>query len=444
MAVETLDYTYDYTFASHIGDGRMQLATCGGRLAQGQFFRGRLCHPRIIGDLLGALATVVRTHFFDARPSHRDPVVTSSPAMLRFEGFSGCCGAYARVDLDQRTFEAAQQTFGTTNVDFNDSMRRELARLADGEHIELLVGQEAVELRRGDRAVRERKVALPIRWIKAFGEVQVYQSQLVRQFEIPAAELRYFLPSLPRHARQMMYVVPAGRTIRLSQRPAAGAVPLHGAERLRVFQPLSGNAERLVVWLEPASGVSGWQMITSAGSFFLLLSPNVYRGFSGEGQLLAKLATEDWRSALPAVQRLLDWQTTLDPAELAAHGPSGCRGGAALAVLGARGLAGFDASSGFYFHRQLPFDLDQVEQLQPRLRNARKLLDAGSVRIAGRPQPDAWDVEVQGTGVVHFIRLRADADRCTCPWFSKHQGTRGPCKHVLAARIFVEKAEGQS
>jgi predicted nucleic acid-binding Zn finger protein len=36
------------------------------------------------------------------------------------------------------------------------------------------------------------------------------------------------------------------------------------------------------------------------------------------------------------------------------------------------------------------------------------------------------------------VRLRAEGDRCTCPWFSKHQGQRGPCKHVLAARIFVE------
>ena len=29
------------------------------------------------------------------------------------------------------------------------------------------------------------------------------------------------------------------------------------------------------------------------------------------------------------------------------------------------------------------------------------------------------------------------ADRCTCPWWGKHRGTRGPCKHVLAARMAV-------
>jgi hypothetical protein len=442
MAVESLDYTYDYAFASHIDAGRMQLATCGGRLPSGQFFRGCLRHPHVIGDLLGVLATVVRTHFHDARPSNRDPVVTSSPAMLRFEGFSGCCGVYARVDLGQRAFESSQQTFGTTNVDFNDPMRRELARLMEGERVELSVGREAIALHRGDHTVQERKVALPIRWIKAFGEVQVYQSQLVRQFEISVAEFRRFLPSLPRNARQMMYVVPTGKTVRLSQRPGPGAVPLHGVERLQVLHPLLPDAERLVVWMDPESGVSGWQVTTAVGSMFLLVSPELYRGFSGEGQLLEKLAGDDWQAALPSVQSLLDWQTTLDPAELAARtGHPVAQVQAALAVLGARGLAGFDATSGFYYHRQLPFDLDKVEQQQPRLRNARKLLDADGIRILTHPASNAWDVEVLGSGVAHFVRLRPDGDRCTCPWFSKHQVARGPCKHVLAARIVVEETE---
>ncbi len=442
MTTATLDYTYDYAFASRIDDQRIQLATCGGRVTSGQFFRGILRYPRVIGDLLGVLATVVRTHFHQPQPPNLDPVVTSSPAMLRFEGFSGCCGVYARVDFDERAFDSAEQAFGTTNVDFNDPMRRELARLREGEQIELSVGREAVVLRRGDQTVREKKVKLPIRWIKAFGEVQVYQSQLVRQFDVPVAALRRFLQMLPRSSRQMTYVVETGKTIRLSGRPAPAAVPIHGSERLRVIQPSLPHAGRLVVWLEPESGASGWQVVTPAGSLFLLVSPELYRGFSGEGQLLAKLAGDDWQTALPSVRSLLNWQTTIDPAEIAARtGHRVAQVEAALAVLGARGLAGFDASSGFYFHRQLPFDLDKVEQLQPRLRNARKLLDAGAVRVLKQPGENAWDVEVQGRGVAHFVRLRPDGDRCTCPWFSKHQGARGPCKHVLAARMFVEDGE---
>jgi hypothetical protein len=171
----------------------------------------------------------------------------------------------------------------------------------------------------------------------------------------------------------------------------------------------------------------------------------MYRGFSGEGQLLSKLAGEDWKGVLPDIQALLNWQTMIDPAELAARtGHRVAQVEASLAVLGARGLAGFDASSGYYFHRQLPFDLEKVEQLQPRLKNARKLLDAGGVKVLRQRGDDAWDVEAQGSGVAHFVRLRPDGDRCSCPWFSKHQGERGPCKHVLAARMFVENTVDNS
>ena len=32
---------------------------------------------------------------------------------------------------------------------------------------------------------------------------------------------------------------------------------------------------------------------------------------------------------------------------------------------------------------------------------------------------------------------RRATDTCTCPWWGRHQGTRGPCRHVLAARMVL-------
>ena len=108
------------------------------------------------------------------------------------------------------------------------------------------------------------------------------------------------------------------------------------------------------------------------------------------------------------------------------------------AVLGARGLVGFDLAEGKYFHRELPFDLSRVETLQPRLKDARKLLEQQLVQIV-KQDNDRIEALVAGTGVEHRVRLSTDRARCTCPWFAKHQGTRGPCKHVLAVQILVEK-----
>ena len=106
----------------------------------------------------------------------------------------------------------------------------------------------------------------------------------------------------------------------------------------------------------------------------------------------------------------------------------------ALAVLGSRGLAGFDANAQQYFHRELPFDLAKVEEMQPRLGDARRLVEEGKVRSLGNGE-GVSTFEVQGTATVHRVRLSDQLDACTCPWFSKHQGQRGQCKHILAASL---------
>ena len=68
----------------------------------------------------------------------------------------------------------------------------------------------------------------------------------------------------------------------------------------------------------------------------------------------------------------------------------------------------------------------------PAARDARRLVEAGGVR-AGVPG-EAW---VRGSaGVEHRVRLADSA--CTCPWWAQHAGARGPCKHVLAARMALE------
>jgi hypothetical protein len=48
---------------------------------------------------------------------------------------------------------------------------------------------------------------------------------------------------------------------------------------------------------------------------------------------------------------------------------------------------------------------------------------------------------VQGTEVEHRVVLSPEGDKCTCPWYSKQRGQRGPCKHILAARLSVEPQE---
>src|SRR5439155_17047280 len=125
------------------------------------------------------------------------------------------------------------------------------------------------------------------------------------------------------------------------------------------------------------------------------------------------------------VRAALRWQARISPEALAREvGLDEKDVSAALAALGARGLVGFDLDNGAWFHRELPFDLAAVEELQPRLVDARAILAGGGVRVASIDGGRA-EVWVRGSEVEHRVRLDGDHERCTWPGMMRHQGARG-------------------
>jgi len=115
----------------------------------------------------------------------------------------------------------------------------------------------------------------------------------------------------------------------------------------------------------------------------------------------------------------------------------------ALKMLSTQGLVGFDLAAQAYFHREMPFDISQVEKLQPRLLNARKLIETDKVLLQKQTKTSAV-FQVEGSGVVHRVTIQSGEETmftCTCPWYNKHELQRGPCKHILAAQIVLEESE---
>ena len=441
-----IDHIYRYAYASSLdtvaNGSSLSLSTSSKKLETPYFFEGRIRQPRLIANMLLVLSQVVRTHFFQPRPPLMDPVLTSSESILRLEGFSGCCGVYVRADLPASLFEGDIQGRGTTNVDFNDPMRTALTRLRDQDNVQFSVGKHEMALTTNAEKVVEKKVKLPVRWIKGFSEVQVYQPSLTLAYEIPAVDALRFMRSLPNTGipKRPAYVTLTGRVLRISQREKKGSVHLHGTHRIKVLEPLLPVANTLRIWFDENTGTSAWEVLYDTGRFFLMISPEVYRGFSGEGQLLDILAHGRGHDLLSFIQAKLNWQPHINAHDLAGElNTTSANIESALAILGTRGLAGYDVSEGAYFHRELPFDHEMVEKLQPRLKNARKLIEDQKIIVHKKIDPARIDLLVKGTDVEHVVRLRPNGDRCTCPWFSKYQGQRGTCKHILASRLFVDQ-----
>ena len=396
--------TYRYPFASGLhssGSPVLGVSTCNRQGDHPYLFEGTVLNPSAFAHKLSLLSRIVRTHFFlQLDPKYLDPVVTVDPKMIRMEGFSACCGVYARADLPIQSFVGEVVSSGTTNVDFGTPMRVALARITDHETLTFRVGKEQVELETLNENLIERKVPLPVRWVKSFTEVQVLQKNLRDKFKIGRAEATRFLKSLPKgkSPKQTMYAVPSGKGIRLTTRSSKDAVGFSGVHRVRVLESLISRCDFLRVWSDPDSGISGWEIQSAAGRMFVLLSPRPYRGFSGEGQNLTSLALEPWEFT----------------------------------------TSGFDVVQQNEFERELPLNLSGIKRLQPRLKNATNLLESGSVKIAKTLSDGEFDVLVASKSTEHYVRLRNDGDACTCRWFSRYQGQRGPCKHVLAARMLAE------
>jgi len=447
MAGPSLDYTYRYPQPSalyHDQTGeRLLLATTAEAGAPSLFFRGTLIEPRRTADLLLTLVRVVQSRFhIPAQMLQRiiaqaDPVVTCSEDRLRFEAFSACCSTYARVDLLPSAIDGVFLGHGTTNVDFNPGMRTALARVNEREPVRLSVGAGEVEVVSDGGSVVERKVPLPLRWLKGFVESQAYLAAMTPRMEVSGTEARRFLRSLPRQGSQgrATWVTRSGPGLRLSQVASREAVRVAGVERLRLLEDLARHIQGLRVYATPDGQATLWEANCGDARFQIALSPEVWRGFSGEGQLLTDLAQMSDEGALQSVRTALRWQSRLNAEALARE--CSLDAGAvrtALAKLAAGGLVGYDVFQAGYFHRELPFDLARIEGLQPRLKDARKLVAEQAVRVESQSgdEVDAW---VQGSGVEHRVRLNSEGSRCTCPWFAKHQGDRGPCKHVLAVQL---------
>ncbi|MFG3680346.1 SWIM zinc finger family protein [Micromonospora chalcea] len=439
--------TYRYLQPSALRAAGLDLQTCGGPAANPRFFAGFLTAPAAAAAGLLAVAEVARTRYHQpVNPASLDPVVTGSRGRLRFESFSGCCGVYARMDVLPAGLDGEISGHGTTNVDVNPPLREALARVGGIEPLHVAVGPDDLTVSTMDGSVVERKVPLPGRWLRGFAEVHVLTAGFEPRAEIPATEAAAFLRRLPAaNDRSVLWAVPAGRTLRLTSRPVPGAVCLAGAGRLAALRGVLRHARTLRVY-GPAVRAgspavpSTWELDTGALRVSLTLSPEPYRGFSGEGAALAALAGDDMVDDAELVGALLNWDPTIDVAALAeAAALPDDRVRAALAQLGTAGRVGYDVADGAYFHRVMPYDAGRAERDNPRLLGARALVERGAV------ERDGEDATVRADAEVYRVRRHPDgAYSCTCRWWARHRGQRGPCRHALAVSMVAAPVEALS
>lgn len=416
------------------------------------FFSGFVEHPEVVAQALLVLARISRTRFYvppntlAAELLAADPVVTSTPDGLRFEVFSVCGGVYARLDISEAALDAQYIAHGVTNVDINPPLRQALAGLRASEPLHMNIGDEHLRVTTLGAEAYEKRVPLPSRWLKGFAETQLLCAQMTQIHELDAAMSRQFVRALPKSSstKTVLWATQSVRGLRLAATHTRGALCVAGPERLRVIEPLVRFSTRLRGYGSSSfdtgqPSASAWVLDLPGARLSIGLSPEKSRGFSGEGAMLHALRRTHAAQDAENIGERLNLEARIDTAELA-HDLrlEQARVQDALDLLAGTGQVGFDLAAQSYFHRPLPVPEHALCELHPRLNAARELFAAQQIIPAGLGSFTVFSAQ----NIYQVVQAEtAEQDRCTCPWYAKYRGSRGPCKHVLATRLYSDSTQ---
>jgi len=404
-----------------------------------EFFNGSLEQSYITARCLITLSNVVKANF-TLTPAQavqmKDPIVTAGAEKLRFEGFSNCAGVYARVDILPGGHKGLFPASGTVNVDFNQPMINALGGVGRNDHLKLSVGAQEINLQHSPGpGITERKVPLPVKWIKGLTTVQIFLSSSECIHVFNKVQLRQLFQSIPAGTvKPDYYLVKQGSKVLFTPVKSANAICIGGIHRLKLLEPLLPLADKLRVFAGPDGQSTTWQLYFGSVRFTLSLSREAWRGFSGEGAVLESLIAEVPDSLISAMDKYgyvnLEFNATLMAVK---EQISFEQADQLTNRLAAMGLLGYDLDENTWFYRRLPFKLSRILSLNPRMKDAEQLLADDKVVIVVNTAGKV-EARVVGSGVTHTVVVDKDTARCTCTWYAKNQGQRGACKHILAVK----------
>jgi hypothetical protein len=397
-----------------------------------------LTQPFIVSKCLITLSNIVQSSF-NLSPFElaklKDPIVTAGNEKIRFEGFSHCAGVYARVDILPGGYDGEFPENGTTNVDFNQLMISALSRIGRNEKVLLSVGKKAVGIQSSTQKIIERKVPLPTKWIKGLTTVQLYLSEAESQFSFNKIQAIQLFQSIPSGKPKADYFLEVrGNKPIFSPVKSTNAICVGGVQRLKLIEPLLALADELKIFPHPTMQSTTWQLYFGNVRFSLSISRDTWRGFSGEGATLESLIEDIPDNWIDALDKYSYANQIFNPTMLAIdEGLDMQKVDNLTGRLSAMGMLGYDLDENHFFYRRLPFKLSRILSLNPRMKDAEKLLVEDKVEIISKTA-NRLEARVEGSGVYHGVVLEENKERCTCTWYSRNQGERGPCKHVLAVK----------
>jgi hypothetical protein len=401
-----------------------------------------------------------------------DPVLSVAGDAIRIEVMSRDESTYAQLAFRRPDAFADDNSGrgGTTYVDITQDLVRAFTRIRSYRATTLELGTGPGQV------TRDRRV--PLRWLRAFGQMQAASLLPATRFDIAPVDLYNILLTLrlrkaKKPPRALRYELVPGQPPRIVIEPwdlmlqgTGGAyrgdrpmvVRTWGRNRLAVLTRVLPHAKRVQVGLAGAGlpafyvvdlgdaaltiAMSGWTDSGWAGvSTFDLLAAG------DSGDLGARVAAELDRG--PASIDDLIQRTGRSRTEVR------------TAVLGELGQlrAGHDLSRGVFFARPLlatPVPADALRYRDAREEQAHRLLaEPGQVELVKVHDlgADGRTIEGQVTDKKAHRSFhssftldregRTASAQCTCPAFRRSGIKEGPCEHMIAVRVLYAREQAR-
>ncbi len=450
--------------------------------------KGKLAAAREeLADLRKRKVEVMRP-FYDARRKYfdhlyacdrsmwivLDPIITVHPDQIFFECFSQDESSYGRLSCCHGIFDSLGDfTCGTTNIDYSRALYDEFGKIRSYKETELTVDPAGFGIQTGDDpSLREEKIEVPDSWVRGFLQVSSAMTMdgvdielhpmdfhaicfhLKRRMEkVGPRSLRFrLIPGKP----PVIVVDPWGIEIvcRRSSHSSIESTEIRiwGRRRLLVLERMIPVANKIWVRLLGYGMPSFWQVDMGEMEFTLGLSGWTANDWSRSGQfdLLAPRAAVS-SEAVEMVLGTLAREWSANSQTLASHLGLDRKDVLGALVTGTQaGLVIRDFAGDVWRSRALscqPLPLESLRFSNEREAAARLLGSKGSVtveveeRLHGRRI-----VGIVGDAMArHPVELHIDGDErlvsatCSCNFHKTNQLRRGPCEHILAARMAKAK-----
>lgn len=403
-----------------------------------------------------------------------DPVITVHPDEVFFECFSQDESTYGKLSSSYNVFtEISDFKCGTTNIDYSASLYNEFQKIRGYKDTEFKIDPSGFEaLTTNEEVYKEEKIDLPDSWVRGFLQVSSAMTLPATTFDLHPMDIFSICQFLRRFKekkgpRALRFILEPGKPIQavfepwyevltfhrsIYTGPQSKTIRIWGRRRLLILERLIPIAKSFRVVLlgnglpsfyiadlgdmSFTLGLSGWTTNdwSKAGNFDLM-APRGQVDLMTQEKVFQALK-ETWFGTTHDLSRKLNLDTATISTSLTSYTQAG-------RVI-------YDLNAGVYRVRELtqePLDMKQLRFSSPQEEKADTLISEHKVKISYTVNDDV--LMIQGTVKENNYTYKTEASidkdqrlidgKCQCNFYESNGLRQGPCEHILATRMMMNK-----